>query len=188
MTQIPAPKKPEPDLVVTRHGIPVPDQAQGLRDFAAACSSPNNAFFQEPIPTLPRLTTTLPGHPLAKLAVTLLQPTAAGHTLILGFPTKLDAMKAQDWLFDKIKQATVVEPCEVRQLAERLGNMNRSVFGGSNPDYLDAIEMLVDCSDSIEALGDQLARQYAELQRQADLIARARVLAPLAFHIMEKKK
>lgn len=144
--------------------------------------------YPEPPPGIDGLTTTLPGHPLARLAYTLSESHLSGHRLILGFPTRTDAIAAHDWLFNQIKAATVPDPCEILVLANRLGKINSSLYGSSNTDYLDAIEMLVDCSDAIAAFGEQMARLMDENQRQADIIKRARALAPLAFHIMEKNK
>lgn len=170
MTRIPSPHKTRPDQVIIKTMQPGP-----------------STFFEN-IPTLPNLTTTMPGHPLAKLAYTLSQPTEAGHALILGFPTQADAIGAHNWLFDQIAAATIPDPCAALVLAKQLGETNRKLYGGGNTDYLDAIEMLVDCSDAIAAMGGQLARHQAEIKRQADILARARVLAPLAFHVMEQKE
>lgn len=144
--------------------------------------------YPEPAPGIDNLTTTMPGHPLAKLAYTLSEAHQAGHRLILGFPTREHAIAAHDWLFDQIHAATIPDPCEVLLLANRLGNINRSLYGGANTDYLEAIEMLVDCSDSIAVLGQQLGRQNDEIDRQARIIARAKAIAPVAFHVMEDRE
>ena len=48
---------------------------------------------------LSNLTTTLPGHPLAKLAYTLVEPHLFGYRLQLGFGSREEAGAASDWLF-----------------------------------------------------------------------------------------
>lgn len=111
---------------------------------------------------LAHLTTTLPGHPLAKLAYTLTEPHLSGYRLQLGFASHEEAHAALDWLFDKIRQATIVDTGEVREVTERLAKLNRIVFSNGNVECLNAIDTLIDCADNIDALVEQLARQQAE--------------------------
>lgn len=111
---------------------------------------------------LSNLTTTLPGHPLAKLAYTLVEPHLFGYRLQLGFGSREEAGAASDWLFDQIRQATIADTGEVRQLADRLAEMNRVVFSGRNVDCLNAIDTLIECANNIDVLMEQLARQQAE--------------------------
>lgn len=191
---IPPGAKPLPDLVVTRGGIPVPDQAQGLRDFAAACALSTPAGMLN-------LTTTLAGHPLAKLAYCVTSPHLDGHRVTLGLPDAAAAHALVDWIYAEAKKATIAEPDDILLLANRLAKTNKEFYGSSNVDLVDSIEMLVDCSDSIAALGHQLARlmdelaenkqqlatMRAELEQANAMLAKLRPLAPLAFHILEKK-
>ena len=111
---------------------------------------------------LPNLTTTLPGHPLAKLAYTLIEPHLSGYRLQLGFVSREEAGAASDWLFDQIRQATIADTDEVRQIADRLATLNRAVFSGRNVDCLDAIDSLIECADNIDVLMAQLASQQAD--------------------------
>ncbi|RYZ93469.1 MAG: hypothetical protein EOP06_00810 [Proteobacteria bacterium] len=111
---------------------------------------------------LSNLTTTLPGHPLAKLAYTLVEPHLFGYRLQLGFGSREEAGAASDWLFDQIRQATIADTGEVRQLADRLAKLNCVVFSGRNVDCLDAIDTLIECANNIDVLMEQLARQQAE--------------------------
>lgn len=111
---------------------------------------------------LSSLTTTLPGHPLAKLAYSLIEPHLFGYRLQLGFVSREEAGAASDWLFDQIRHATIADTGEVRELAERLAKLNRIVFSGRNIDCLDAIDTLIESADNIDALKKQLARQQAE--------------------------
>lgn len=192
-----------PDLVVTRGGVPVPDQAQGLRDFAAACQAkPAPALAAQLFAPL-NMTTTLPGHPLAKLLYVLTETLHGPQFRIaLGVPDLASAHDLVDWIYAEIKKATIAEPDDILQLAHRLAKTNKDFYGNGNVDLNDSIEMLVDCSDSIAALGHQLARLMddlakhktdlastrAELDQARALIDKLRPLAPLAFHVLEKAK